>query len=359
MKNLFQTITLGKVLGIPIKIHWTFILLLLYISFDGFMSGKPQMVYLTLFLFLCVVLHEYGHALMARRFGIGTEDIILSPIGGVARLQKIPEEPMKEISIAFAGPFVNLVIALIALVFIKLTSTEGILEPAIFEDEWTGENIARGIFFTNTILFLFNLLPAFPMDGGRILRACLAWKWGRALSTRIASIIGKLIAIGFIAFGLFNSDWIMAVLGLFVLVSANSENAEVSKNEILSQKFIKDYVNSNFTKLHIGDLMSKPIHLLKTKGEANFVVYDSLNYIVGTIPTLYILEAIKREAQNEYTSQWLNKEIVYISISQSLKEAYTSMNEKGAGILLVIDESSQIVGTVDRNTVMRVMDFGI
>jgi Zn-dependent protease len=356
---LFQTFTLGRILGIPIKIHWTFILLLAYVGYEGYAQGKPEMAYLTLFLFLCVVLHEYGHALMARRFGIGTEDIILSPIGGVARLQKMPEEPVKEIAIAFAGPFVNLVIAAIAFAYVKFNSTDGILEPAIFEEEWSGENMARAAFFTNSILFIFNLLPAFPMDGGRILRAGLAWKYGRARSTYIASIIGKIIAFCFIAYALFASDWILAALGIFVLFSANSENNEVSKNENLSKKIVKDYVNTTFTKLHIGDLMEKPIALLKTTGEANFIAYDSLGYIAGTMPTLFIIEAIKKQAHLDPVNHWLSKEIVYIQETDTLKNAFTIMNERGAGILLVLNEANLPIGVIDRNTVMRITDYEI
>jgi Zn-dependent protease len=357
MNRIFQTITLGRIYGIPLKIHWTFLILIAYVIYQGYTEQRPEMLFLTLFLFVCVVLHEYGHALMARYYGIGTEDIILSPIGGVARLQRMPEEPKKEIAIAFAGPFVNLVIALIAFAYIKLSSSGSIIEPAVFEGKLNLDNAVRAAFLTNSVLFLFNLLPAFPMDGGRILRAGLAWKYGRAKSTFIASIIGKFIALCFIGYGLYVQDYVFAALGVFVLFSANTENREVNKNETLALKKVKDYINTRPTKLHIGDPMSRPIHLFKSTGEANFIAYDSLGYIAGTMPTYFILEAIKKQADQESVVNWLSKEILYISSNANLRDAYLMMNERGAGILLVNDENNNAIGVIDRNTIMRVLDY--
>ncbi|MDB2497393.1 site-2 protease family protein, partial [Verrucomicrobiales bacterium] len=192
------SLKLGRLFGIDVYLHFTFLLLLGFLGLYYWRSthevaGALEGVSFILALFACVLLHEFGHSLMARRYGIKTRDITLLPIGGVARLEKIPEEPVRELWVALAGPAVNVVIA--ALLFIGLLATGGLSSTQEFTE--SGGSFFQRLLVVNLIIVAFNLLPAFPMDGGRVLRALLAFKMGRRRATIIAANVGQVMAIGF------------------------------------------------------------------------------------------------------------------------------------------------------------------
>src|SRR5262245_8734034 len=179
---------IGRIAGIDIKVHATFVLLLIFVGFAYWSEQRSAAavvagVGLTLAIFLCVVLHELGHALTARRYGIRTRDIVLLPIGGVARLERIPEEPMRELAVAVAGPAVNVVIAAVLFVVLQASGRwEGSATMSFTEGPFLGR-----LLYVNVWLVLFNLLPAFPMDGGRMLRAILAMRWEYVRATQVAA----------------------------------------------------------------------------------------------------------------------------------------------------------------------------
>jgi len=196
---LGRTFTIGSYAGIPVKLHWSLGLLFLFLAYFGRAiinldnQGLAWFLILIFTLFLCVIFHEFGHALVAKKFGIQTKDIILSPIGGIARLERIPEKPKDEVIIALAGPLMNLLIACLILIVLLLIS-----HPISIPSDSYPQNIReflRVAFWLNIILFVFNLIPAFPMDGGRILRALLRTKMDIMQATKIASRIGTGIAI--------------------------------------------------------------------------------------------------------------------------------------------------------------------
>lgn len=226
---LEKSLHIGTYWGIPVKIHWSFsfvFLLIGYISYADSLRVEETLACTALVLcaFFCVVLHEYGHALMARRFDIDTQDIILMPIGGVARLYTIPSDPTKELLVAIAGPLVNLVIAILILVFLYLKGVGIIMTDEDALDiltNWVG--FLHMLLIVNVISFGFNLLPAFPMDGGRILRALLSYKYDRLKSTYIASIIGKSMAVTFLIFGAYNQMPTLAFIGIFIFMEAGRE----------------------------------------------------------------------------------------------------------------------------------------
>ncbi|MDY7096144.1 MAG: site-2 protease family protein, partial [Acidobacteriota bacterium] len=188
---------LGSLAGIPIYVHLTFFLIIPYIAFVAGGAGiapVAQALLLVLALFGCIVLHELGHALTARRYGIKTRDIILLPIGGVARLERMPRAPLQELWVAIAGPLVNVVIAI--LLYLYLRASGGLASLDQLQPE--SLSFAVQLFAANIFIVLFNLLPAFPMDGGRMLRALLATRMEYAKATRIAASIGQLMAFLFI-----------------------------------------------------------------------------------------------------------------------------------------------------------------
>lgn len=227
---MFRTLLLGRPFGIGTYVHWSFWFLLLYVAFQASQFGMASVVASVLMIcavFGCVVLHELGHALMARRFGIRTHDIYLYPIGGVARLERMPENPVQELLIALAGPAVNVVIAAILFVFLGFNRFMLPTEEAIME-------VAPGLLgqvqllaLVNVGLVLFNLLPAFPMDGGRVLRALLGLKFSYLRATELAASVGKYMALLLAFYGLVNGHFLLVILAAFVYLSGQQERLMV------------------------------------------------------------------------------------------------------------------------------------
>lgn len=348
------SLRIGKFFGIPLKLHWTFALLVIYVMFNVFTNDSFWFLWYVAFLFLSVILHEYGHALTAKRYGIKTKDIILSPIGGIARLEKLPEKPWHEMLVAIAGPLVNLVIVIfIAAVLFALG--ENNITPS--DTSRLTANISLTEFFKwvivmNLALFFFNLIPAFPMDGGRILRAGLAIKLGKTKATKIASVIGRIIAIAFFMYGIFNEQYSLVLISVFIFFMATREMRDTLITENLSRFFVKDFMRHEFTLLHIADFMSKPIDLFKRNGESNFIIVNGLNEIVGTMPSIFLIEAIKKKATDEKVEHWLSQAVQEINANDTLLTAYEKMNTKGAGILLITSEG-KIEGVIDREAILR------
>jgi Zn-dependent protease len=223
---------LGRVAGINVYLHPTFLLLLAFIGYGGAGQRGPADVVLVLATFFCVLLHEFGHALTARRFGIETEDITLYPIGGVARLRRMPKAPGAELLIALAGPAVNALIV-IALGLVHWFAFGGSLVTSSPLDLFIVELIV-----INAVLGIFNLIPAFPMDGGRVLRALLSGWLGRARATMIAAGLGRGLALLFGLYSLSNllgtSDptyLVHMVLAWFIYMAAGAELARVLDEE--------------------------------------------------------------------------------------------------------------------------------
>ena len=220
-----------RAFGIGIYVHWTFLLLLGFIAYQGWGdedgAGPLHTAVQLVLLFTCVVLHELGHALAARRFGVGTRDITLNPIGGVARLERMPENPWEELCIAVAGPAVNVAIA--AILFLPLFLTAGVRSALSGEIlHYAPGNYLVDLLLINVWLVLFNMLPAFPMDGGRVLRALLVVPFGRLKATQIAATIGAAFALLFVLMAFnFDNFRMLMVLGVFVFIAGQQELAFV------------------------------------------------------------------------------------------------------------------------------------
>ena len=219
-----SSLKVASIFGIEVRIHLTFLLFLVWIWFSyyqvaGF-TGAVQGVLFILALFACVLLHEFGHAFAARGFGIETPDITLLPIGGVARLNRIPDKPWQELVVAIAGPLVNVVIAGVLIFVIHTSAT---LEQLEYLENPRVELLAK-LASVNVMLVLFNLIPAFPMDGGRVLRALLAMVMPYARATQIAAWIGQGLAVVFGIFGIFGNP-LLIFIAFFIFVGAQQEAA--------------------------------------------------------------------------------------------------------------------------------------
>ena len=238
---------LGRILGIDVYIHFTFFLLLGFIGLTQWMASRNPgsavvAVLFFLSLFACVLLHEFGHALAARGYGIHTRDIVLLPIGGVASLERMPEKPRQELWVAFAGPLVNVVIA--AGLFIGLT----LKGPWEFSLTSLHASLAERLLAVNVFLVLFNLLPAFPMDGGRVLRAILAMRLPYARATRVAATVGQAMAFLFGFLGLFTNPMLIFI-ALFVWIGASQEAAAVEMQSSISGARVRDAMLTQFRTL--------------------------------------------------------------------------------------------------------------
>ena len=225
-----SSFTLTRLAGIPVKIHWTFGFLLLFIGYyalDHHLPADDAFWFFSyvMILFFFVVLHEMGHALTARRFGVRTKDVIISPIGGVARLERMPENPRHELLISLAGPFVNVILAAFFGIGLWLFADRMLPVDTRINFIENPQDYIAYLFLINLALVGFNMIPAFPMDGGRVLRSLLTMITGdRMKATLIASVSGQVLAVGFISFGLYLREYSMLVfIGLFVFLAARSE----------------------------------------------------------------------------------------------------------------------------------------
>ncbi len=354
---------LGVFAGIPVKVHWSFGLLVLFFMYVIVNSAEStnEIIYtflLFIILFVCVILHEFGHALTGKYFKVGTRDIIISPIGGVARLEKLPKAPREELLIAIAGPLVNVVIA--SLCFIGLFSSLGItaidIDPETARVD-TAAKFFKTIFYINVVLFLFNLIPAFPMDGGRILRALLSFKLSRTRSTMIASTIGKIFALFFIGYGLYIGHYVLAFIGGFIFYMATTENKQVRMEESLSNTPVSDIMRPTFQTMYLHDRMSKPIALSMTNQERNFLVADLDGKFVGTLHHLFIKDAIQQNRQDETVSTYTSPKLICLSPDISVNDVRNMMNKDGLSIVMIGHSKDDILGVVDRDGIINFMNL--
>lgn len=230
------SLRLGSLLGVPIYLHWTFLVLIAWFMAGPLMSGSPDAVAAALrtggfilAIFGCIVLHEMGHALAARRYGIATRNITLLPFGGVASLERMPEKPVQELFVALAGPAVNVAIAAIIIPAVLATDGAAAFAAPAGGGEASGAVALHRTHFlaslgvVNVFLVVFNMIPALPMDGGRVLRALLAMATDRTRATAIAAAVGRFVAVGFIVLGLFAGQVFLMLIGVFVFLGAGAE----------------------------------------------------------------------------------------------------------------------------------------
>jgi len=226
----FKLVSLANVAGVKVKVHFTFLILLLIFLIPFFSStiNWKDTLYIFIFIllvFVLVILHELGHALMAKKFNVDTLDIVISPIGGIARLKALPKNPIHEIMIALAGPLVNLIISILLFSGLKLFDDSDFLMRDKVVMEFVNQPI--GLIYllalSSGVLFLFNLFPALPFDGGRVLRALLTLKYPRKKATFITSIIGRVLGIVFICFGIYNRMPTIIIVGLFIYTITTRE----------------------------------------------------------------------------------------------------------------------------------------
>ena len=275
------SITLGRVAGTEVKIHITFILFLVWIAFSAWSrGGAAAAIDSTLFivlLFACVVLHEFGHIAAARRYGIATPEVTLLPIGGVASLQRLPSDPGQELVVALAGPAVNLVIGLV------LIAALGPVHPDdLAQIDNPGLSLLGRLAIANLFLVVFNLIPAFPMDGGRVLHALLAMRMGPARATEIAARIGQALAFGLGFLGLFGNP-LLLFIAIFVYIAAAGEAQMSAAQTTLKGVSVGEAMETRFTPVSIDASLGQAVDALLATAQDEFPVVDCVHE-AGRLP---------------------------------------------------------------------------
>ncbi|GAB4250975.1 MAG: site-2 protease family protein [Vicingaceae bacterium] len=349
--------TIGYVKGIKIQIHWSFWIIVLWIIMSYyFKSGSLTNAFyggfFVLSVFGCVVLHELAHALTAAKYGIKTKNIVLLPIGGIANLEKIPENPKQELVIAIAGPVSNIIIAfvlfLVTYIFNLFPEYNEIKQFAQTNQEFfSSKLILLNLIIANLFLAFFNFIPAFPMDGGRILRALLSMKFSRVSATQMAASIGKTLAIVFIFLGFFYNFWLVFT-GLFIYLGANSEALQEENKVTLFGVKVKNAMMIKIPSFAESEPIVNVVnHIIQTQEKA-FIIYD-INYstIKGTLTQTELIEGIKTFGEDAPIASIKNKNFITVHENEDLNEVYIKLLSNKQEIAPVVDKNNKVVGAID------------
>jgi Zn-dependent protease/CBS domain-containing protein len=345
------SLTIGRIAGTEIRLHITFLLFLAWIGIADYVAGGAaaaldSLAFIAL-VFLCVTLHEFGHIAMGRRFGIKTPQVILSPIGGIASMERMPEKPMQELLVAIAGPLVNVAIALllIAVFGLGLTGAAGL--------DFDSATLAERLLLVNITLVLFNLVPAFPMDGGRVLRALLAMKMGAARATAIAARIGQGFAALFVVLGLFYSPVLMLV-GVFIYFAAAAEQQTASFAGFASRLRVADAMEPSPLVLNATQPISVAVDALLSSPQKDFPVLGANGRLAGLLDRDAIILAL-RDRGGEAAVGEAMRPSQPLAAAQPLGAAFIAMRNRGAGAEVVLDEAGRIAGVLTNDNVAEMM----
>ena len=351
--------------GIDVKVHWSFVLVLAFGAFifgagpAGWVTGSLYGVLTILLLFVCVTLHEYGHALAARRFGISTRSILLLPIGGVANLERIPEKPGQEIAIVAAGPLVNVALALLLLpvalvvgngagVFNFNAMGASIQNPGLF-------NLLVFLISTNVLLAIFNLLPAFPLDGGRLLRAVLAYTRPYVRATQIAVAVGRLLAVMMAVFGIFSGGIGLLLIAFFVYVGGSAELEAVSSRAVLRQFRAREALTHNAVTLYTSERLERVTELIMNSYQTDYPVRDLAGKFVGVLTRPHLVNAL-RELGPE--ARVVDAMLPATSIPQcspdtDLATVWEKMSMSGSRVVAIVDHGD-VLGIITSDDITEV-----
>ncbi|MBA3554176.1 MAG: site-2 protease family protein [Gemmatimonadales bacterium] len=343
--------TIGRIAGTDIKVHVTFLILVAFWALAGYQQGGTTGAlaasFMLLALFACVLLHEFGHILMARRFGVRTPDVLLLPIGGVARLERIPSEPRQELLIAIAGPAVTLAIAVwlyLLLVATGARPTLGELEP--------DSDFLTFLMRVNVFLLLFNLIPAFPMDGGRVLRAILASRMGMVRGTRAAASLGQVLAVAGGFYGLTSGRPLLALIALFVFLGAGSEASAVETRAAGEGLRVDQMMVTNFRTIPIYATLSDAVELLISGEQREFPVLDNLGRTEGILTRDNLIRGLSQRGPGSSVSEAMTAHAPTVAPTLSFDEALDRLRSSGLPAIPVVNAAGALVGllTLDNIT---------
>jgi Zn-dependent protease/CBS domain-containing protein len=344
------SIPIVRIAGIQLRIHVTFLLLIIWVALSS-----ASVAVLVLLLFLCVVLHEFGHALAAKAYGINTPDITLLPIGGVARLERIPEEPRQELVIAAAGPAVTAIIALSLFVVI---ASHGASE--LNASLQSGDLLAN-LFKINLYLLLFNLIPAFPMDGGRVLRALLATRLTYARATQVAATVGQAFAflfgiVGLFGIpGLFRPNPFLIFIALFVYLGASQEAALAQMRDVSRRFPVSSAMVREFRTLSSTATLQEAVDALLATSQHDFPVLDGGGSVAGILTRHDLIGALRKDDGKIRVGDVMRRDIPTVTTGTRFEEAFRIMQECNCPAVPVLDSMKRLVGLLTPENVSELM----
>jgi len=343
------SLNIGTIAGTAVRVHITFLLFLLWIFVADYASGGPNEAWTGLLfmvlLFGCVLAHEFGHIFTARAFGVATPDVTLLPIGGVARLERIPEEPRQEFLIAVAGPAVNVVISLGLVVLAGAHLDAGALNV-----DNAHISMLDRLAIVNLFLAVFNMIPAFPMDGGRVLRAALAIRLGYTRATEVAAGVGQVFAflLGFVGL-LFNP--LLIFIAVFVYLAASAEAHMVAMRAMAHGVPVINAMMTQFTKLTPQAHVDEAVQTLLRTSQSEFPVVDGADKPVGLLGRGDLIRALKQHGPDARVAEVMNPKLPTVGQRSCLEEALQLLQQKAAPAVAVVDTEGRLVGLVTAETV--------
>jgi stage IV sporulation protein FB len=348
------SLPIGTVFGTVIRIHVTFLLFLAFIGATAYARGGQavavQSVLYIVLLFLCVLLHEFGHVFAARRYGVQTPDITLLPIGGVARLERVPEEPGQELVIALAGPAVNVAIAGL----LYLASGE-LMPPGGTEVANPSAGLVERLLWVNLFLVAFNLIPAFPMDGGRVLRAILASRLGYTRGTQIAARVGQGLAFLFGLWGLLSGQPLLLFIALFVYLGAASEAHDAQMRQVSRGLLTADAMVTRFESLRTDSRVEEAVRCLIATTQHEFPIVDGSGRLRGVLTRDDMIRALRERGPDTPVVEVMRTDIPTVRDRMALEDGLKLMREHKLPAVGVADAAGRLVGLITPENVGEMM----
>jgi Zn-dependent protease/predicted transcriptional regulator len=339
------SLSLGVVNGTAVRVHITFLLLLAWIGFAAYARGGQaaaiQSIIYILLLFACVVLHEFGHVFAARRYGIRTPDITLLPIGGVARLERMTEEPGQELVIALAGPAVNVVIA--GILYLLIGGFGGGSAPDLVNP---AAGLMERLLWVNVILAGFNMIPAFPMDGGRVLRALLTYRLGFVRGTQIAANVGQGVAFLLGLLGLFGGNVLLVFIALFVYLAATAEAHVVQTRQIAQGLTIADVTMTGLESLRPDNRLDHVVDRLLSTTQHEFPVLDDTGRLVGVLTRDELIQGLRENGSAGSVRDMMRTDVPTLHHRRPLADAFALLCERRVPAVSVTGPDGRFLGLV-------------
>jgi Zn-dependent protease/predicted transcriptional regulator len=344
---LSHSLVLGTIAGTKIRLHWTFGVFLIWLGAAFLVAGGPGTaasgLALVVAVFACVVAHEFGHITMARRYGFASPDVTLLPIGGVARFRTMPERPSEELAVALAGPAVNVAIAAVLVLLLGVTPES----PSL--DNVEAGDVLPALAAINLFLALFNLVPAFPMDGGRVLRAVLAMRLERERATRLAAHVGQTIAVGFGLLGLFGGNPILVLIALFVYFAASAEAQDAQLHRLARQMRVADAMASELRPLSAGDTLADAVRVMLSTEQREFPVVDGDEALLGVLTREGLVHGLHSHGPELPVAKAMLEGLPTFAGDRPLEDALPLM-ESDPRPVVVLDRAGRWAGLLTRET---------
>lgn len=328
--------TLGgfRLLGVPVRLHFTFLLLLIFLLSAGASGQRDAASYVLLLfgLFASVLVHELAHAFVASRFGVSTTEIVMFPLGGLSKMER-PLRPIEELWVSVSGPLTNLVLA--GAIFVYLVWTRQAMDVKWSElIQGTDQNLLMRLAFGNLLLGAFNLLPAFPMDGGRALRAILSFARPEAEATRVAAWMGRALSIGMILYGLLATQFMLVFFGIFIYLGAAQEASAAVGRTLTHGVPVRAAMITDFRTLSHGDVIRDAANLLLSTSQQDFPVMHA-GQVVGLLSRNLLLRALAKEGPNAYVAGAMDRDFVRLEPDTDLAKTMPLIQQAGPCALVM------------------------